>query len=60
MYFLDGMLFPFEIFAENFNKEDKIYQIFYRCIKTLRLYFVLRKLRCVVKLPDNQQVETYL
>lgn len=27
MYFLDGVLFPFEIFAENFNEEDKIYQI---------------------------------
>lgn len=27
MYVLDGVLFPFEIFAENFNKEDKIYQV---------------------------------
>ncbi|KUK52743.1 MAG: Transposase [Desulfotomaculum sp. 46_296] len=27
MYFLVGMLFPFEIFAENFNEEDKIYQV---------------------------------
>jgi len=27
MYVLDGVLFPFEIFAENFNEEDKIYQI---------------------------------
>lgn len=27
MYVLDGVLFSFEIFAENFNPEDKIYQI---------------------------------
>ncbi|MCL5289526.1 MAG: transposase [Firmicutes bacterium] len=27
MYVLDGVLFPFEIFTENFNEEDKIYQV---------------------------------
>jgi hypothetical protein len=27
MYVLDDILFPFEIFAENFDEEDKIYQI---------------------------------
>ncbi|MDF9409836.1 MAG: hypothetical protein A4E52_00502 [Pelotomaculum sp. PtaB.Bin013] len=27
MYVLDGVLFPFEIFVENFNEDDKIYQI---------------------------------
>jgi len=27
MYVLDGILFPFEIFAENFDEEDKIYQV---------------------------------
>ncbi|OPX89011.1 MAG: Transposase DDE domain protein [Pelotomaculum sp. PtaB.Bin013] len=27
MYVLDGVLFSFEFFAENFNEEDKIYQI---------------------------------
>jgi len=27
MYVIDGVLFPFEIFAENFNEKDKIYQV---------------------------------
>ena len=27
MYFLDGVLFPSEIFAENFNQKYKIYQV---------------------------------
>ena len=27
MYFLDGVHFPFEVFVENINEEDMIYQI---------------------------------
>ncbi|WP_347489147.1 transposase [Desulfoscipio sp. XC116] len=27
MYILEGVLFPFEIFIENFNEQDKIYQV---------------------------------
>lgn len=27
MYILEGVLFPFEVFAENFNEHDKVYQV---------------------------------
>jgi len=27
MYILEGVLFPFEVFAENFNEGDKVYQV---------------------------------
>jgi hypothetical protein len=27
MYILEGVLFPFEVFAENFNEDDKVYQV---------------------------------
>jgi hypothetical protein len=27
MYILEGVLFPFEVFAENFNEDDKVYKV---------------------------------
>ncbi len=27
MYILEGVLFPFEVFAKNFNEDDKVYQV---------------------------------
>ncbi|TYO93852.1 transposase, partial [Desulfallas thermosapovorans] len=27
MYILEGVLFPFEVFAKNFNENDKVYQV---------------------------------